>query len=88
MVVEFIYFNRFFQLVTFDKDNVVVKIAPFGNITRNFHSRARRFSGLSIPGRDIDFMSCSVLYLSVHCSHFVALSIPFLYNNKETVVFE
>ena len=39
---------------------VVVKIAPIGTRTRNFHSRVRRSAGLSIPGRDIDFMSCSV----------------------------
>ena len=39
---------------------VVVKVAPIWTRTRNFHSRVRRFAGLSIPGRDIDFISCSV----------------------------
>ena len=39
---------------------VVVKIAPIGTPTRICHSRVRRSAGLTIPGRDIDFMSCSV----------------------------
>ena len=46
----------FFYYISFD---VVVKIEPFGTRTRNFHSQVRRFAGLSIPGLDIDLMSCS-----------------------------
>ena len=39
--------------------SAVVKIAPIGSRTQSFHSRARLFAGLSIPGRDIGFMLSS-----------------------------
>ena len=52
---------------------VVVKIATIGTQTQNFHPRVRRSAGLSFPGRDIDFMSCSVFI----CALRIALSIPF-----------
>ena len=54
--------------------NVVVKVAPIGTRTRFFHSRVRRFAGLSIPGRDIDFMSCSV-FICALCSLYSALNL-------------
>ena len=36
------------------------KNCAYRDSNSEFHSRVRRFAGLSIPGRDIDFMSCSV----------------------------
>ena len=45
------------MLITF---NVVVKMAPIGTRTQNCFSLVRRSVGLSIPGRDTYYMSCSV----------------------------
>ena len=54
----------------------LVKIVPIRTRTRNFHSRVRLFAGLSIPVRDIDFMSCSVFICALR-SHDSALKIQF-----------
>ena len=40
---------------------LIAHVTPIGTLTQNFHSRGRRFAGLCIPGRDIEFISCSVL---------------------------
>ena len=55
---------------------VVVKISFIGTRTRNFHSRVRHFAGLSIPGRDIDFMSCSVFICAMRSLYRALNSIP------------
>ena len=57
--------------------SVVVKIAPMGTRTRICNSRVRRSAGLSIPGRNTYYMSCSVFIL--HCAYSIALSMSFHY---------
>ena len=45
-----------------------VKIAPLRTRTRDCISRVRRSAGLSIPGRDIYYMSCSAfIFVPLHC---------------------
>ena len=43
-----------------DKCKSISSVAPIGTQTRNCFSRVRRSAGLSIPGRETDYMSCSV----------------------------
>ena len=67
------------RVLIYTHSSVVVKFAPIGTRTQNFHSRVRRFAGLSIPGRAGTLILCRAVYpyLSVHCAYFIALSIPF-----------
>ena len=53
-----------------------VKIAPIGTRTRNCFSLVRRSAGLSIPGRDTDFMSCSVFICALRSLYRALKSIP------------
>ena len=57
---------------------VVVKMAPR---TQNCFSRVRRSAGLSIPGRDTDYMSCSV-FICTLCSLYSALNVIPLQNGQ------
>ena len=44
---------------------VVIKMAPIGTLTQNCFSRVRRSAGLSIPGWDTYYMSCSVFICAI-----------------------
>ena len=60
-------------------------MAPIGTRTQNCFSRVRRSAGLSIPGRDTYYMSCSV-FICAYRSLYSALNvIPFqlvrIFNN-------
>ena len=63
---------------------VVVKMAPIGTRTRNCFSRVRRSAGLSIPGWDTDYLSCSVFIWALR-SLYSALNVIYnLYNKVKT----
>ena len=85
IIVDFINFilsvvsiliDRCFSWAT-PKRRVVIKMVPIGTRTQNCFSQIRRSAGLSIPGRDTYW--CRAVYLFVHCSHFIALSMQFHY---------
>ena len=57
-------------------------IAPFGTRTRICHSRVRCFAGLSIPGRDIDFLSCSVFICALRSVYSALNSIPLVHYTR------
>ena len=70
-----------------DKDRELeelkIRFTRFLQVCVDYLSLSRRFAGLSIPGRNIDFMSCNVFTstcASWHRVHFIALSIPFHYS--------
>ena len=58
--IFYFHINKFLFDRTIKFHIEIVKIASIGTRTRNCQSRVRRSAGLSIPGRDTDFMSCSV----------------------------
>ena len=70
---------------------VVVKMTPIGTRTRNCFSRVRRSAGLSVPGRDTYYMSCSVFIFPWRSLYSALNVIPLhnkfriLYRNKSTI---
>ena len=56
--------------------NVALKMAPIGTRTRNCLSRIRRSAGLSIPGRDTYYMSCSVFNFALRSLYSALNVIP------------
>ena len=62
---------------------VIQVVKTIGIRTQNFNSRVRRFAGVSIPGRDIDFMPCSVFICTLRS--FIAVSITFHYTYHLTI---
>ena len=65
--------------INFYSTIVVVKMAPIGTLTRNCFSRVRRSAGLSIPGRDTFYMSCSVFVCALRSLYSALNVIPLHY---------